>query len=727
MKRAIQAAIIGNPNTGKSTLFNALTGMQARVGNFAGVTVEKKVGRVQWDDVSLTLIDLPGTYSLSPRSLDEMVAVDVLLGRQADTATPDVALCIVDAANLQRHLYLFSQLMDLDIPLVLILNMMDVAEARGITIDVPELEARLGVPVVTTQAHRRTGISELRKAILRAVDGSRPESPVEFPASFCDAVHELSEWWKLEGDPPPKYLLERMILDVNGQVEQQFAERSNRDLTDHLAQIRDELRQREVRIPAVEAMSRYAWARGVLEGVISAGESPVDHLSDRLDQWVTHRWAGVTIFVGLMFLVFQAIYHWAQPLMGVIESGQALVGDLISSLIPPGALRSLLVDGVVAGVGGVLVFLPQICLLFFFIAIFEDCGYLARAAFLMDKLMTRLGLSGKSFVPLMSSFACAIPGIMATRVIENRRDRMITILVAPLMSCSARLPVYLLLIGAFVPATHLAYGVISLQGVVLFAMMSLGAVVAVPVAWILKKTYFRGETPPFVMELPSYKWPSPRIVFGRVYDRGRAFVVRAGTLIFATAIVVWGAGYFPADHSRIDAVTARVEQLEQESVWNEEVMAEIEDLRDERNQLAADLISASFLGQLGQVIEPVVIPLGWDWRIGVGVLASFPAREVIIATLGTVYSLGGEVEEGDDTLSAALQQATWPDGRPVYTTPVAVSIMVFFALCAQCASTLMVMRRETNSYFWPMLTFVYMTTLAYLAAWLTFQIGSSLF
>jgi ferrous iron transport protein B len=352
--------------------------------------------------------------------------------------------------------------------------------------------------------------------------------------------------------------------------------------------------------------------------------------------------------------------------------------------------------------------------LFLFIAILEDCGYMARAAFLIDRLMTKIGLSGKSFVPLMSSFACAIPGVMATRVIENRRDRMVTILIAPLMSCSARLPVYVLLIGAFIPE--------PLQGTVLFAMMSLGALVAIPVAWLLKKTLFKGETPPFVMELPGYKWPSPQIVLHRVFDRARAFVTRAGTLIFATTVVVWGLGYFPGDHAELNRLERQIEEIQQHGETATST-GTLEQLLRRHNELGGALIEQSLLGQLGHLIAPAVRPLGWDWRIGVGALASFPAREVIISTLGTIYSLGGDVSSDDPGLKGAMSQSTWPDGRPVYNIPVALSIMVFFALCAQCASTLMVIRRETNSWVWPVFTFAYMTSLAYIAALVTYQAG----
>jgi ferrous iron transport protein B len=458
--------------------------------------------------------------------------------------------------------------------------------------------------------------------------------------------------------------------------------------------------------------------------VLTHAAQPATTTSDRIDRVLTHRVSGLLVFAGIMFVVFQSIYYWAEPFMRSIEWTEGLIKGGVESLIGPGALRSLVVDGVVAGVGGVLVFLPQIVFLFLFIAVLEDCGYMARAAFLMDRLMSRLGLSGKSFIPLMSSFACAIPGVMATRVIENRRDRMVTILIAPLMSCSARLPVYLLLIWAFVPAVTYLGGWVSLQGLVLFAMSSLGAIVAVPCAWLLKKTFFRGETPPFVMELPSYKLPSPRVVLHRAYDRGKAFVTRAGTLIFATSIVVWAAGYFPANHSERDTVIRQIEAMPAVTEGDAAREAELDKLRERRDKLGSQLIEKSFLGHLGHAIEPAVRPLGWDWRIGVGAIASFPAREVIIATLGTIYSLGNEVDKDNNQgLITSLQNATDSEGRKVYSLPVALSIMVFFALCAQCAGTLMTIKRETNRWIWPVFTFVYMTSLAYVGALITYQVA----
>ncbi|MEX0700824.1 MAG: ferrous iron transport protein B [Planctomycetales bacterium] len=724
--RPLTVALIGNPNTGKSTLFNALAGMRARVANFPGVTVEKKLGRMRCAGRDVRLVDLPGTYSLSPRSLDELVSVDVLLGRQRDVGAIDAVVCIVDASNLERNLYLVSQVLDLELPTVIVLNMSDLAEQRGMKIDVPALSERLGVPVIPTAAHRRRGIDAVREAIMRVAEGVEepvsPHRPRLFPEVFdaeCDQL--AAKLAESNGSNPPRYLIERMLLDVGGAVEQVFERRTPDDLANWLKQSRARLREAGCRIPGVEAQVRYAWVRSALEGVLVRPTERTATGSDRIDRVLTHRVLGLVIFAAVMFVVFVSIFLFAEPVMGLVEAGPQAIGELVAGVMPPGALRSLVVDGVIGGVGSVLVFLPQIAILFLFIALLEDCGYMARAAFLMDRLMRPIGLSGKSFVPLMSSFACAIPGIMATRVIENRRDRMVTILVAPLMSCAARLPVYVLLIGLFVPK-----GEFLIRGMVLLAMYSLGILVAAPVAWFLKKTFFRGEMPPFVMELPSYKWPSPSLVLSRVYDRSKAFVVRAGTLIFATMIVVWAAGYFPGGHAREIALVSQLEELEDSAGPSVEQAERLDSLREELNRERGELIAGSYLGRAGHALEPFVAPLGWDWKIGVGAIASFPAREVIIGTLGTIYSLGGDVDEEDEGLKAAMQAATRPDGSPVYTVPVALSIMVFFALCAQCAATLMVIRRETNSWRWPAFTFAYMTGLAYVGALATYQVASRL-
>ncbi len=723
----LTVAVIGNPNTGKSTLFTALTGVHSRIGNYPGVTVEKKTGLFTFEGRSVQLVDLPGTYSLSPRSLDEMVSVEVLLGQQRDVGKIDAVVCIADASNLERNLYIVSQVLDLGLPTVLVLNMWDVAEQRGIVINVEELRSRLNIPVIPCEAHRRRHIEEVKQAIVSVVSQPPPAAPRVFPSEFYDEglklQSQLAKWGETN---VPFYVAERLLLDVGGQFEATFSVRHSGKLPAALSEARERLKAIGLKVPAAEAKARYAWARQVLSGAIQLPTERAVHRSDGLDRWLTHKVWGLAAFMVIMFAVFQAISTFSAPLMQLCEALQQAVGSQVGSLLPPGPFRSLIVDGVIAGVGGILVFLPQICFLFLFIALLEDCGYMARAAFLMDKLMVKVGLSGKSFVPLMSSFACAIPGIMATRTIENRRDRMVTILVAPLMSCSARAPVYALMIAAFFPSVAWAGGWITLHGVMMFMMTFFGAAVAIPVAWLFKKTLFKGETPPFVMELPSYKWPSPRIVASRVYDRARAFVLRAGSLIFATSILVWAASYFPGDHTLEQQTSVQIEQVESKLADDPSLQAERDELVARRNILSEQLLETSFLGRFGKGIEPAVRPLGWDWRIGVGVLASFPAREVIVATLGTIYSLGGEVDESDSGLQQALRDSKWPDGRPVYSIPVALSIMVFFALCAQCASTLMVIRRETNSWGWPLFTFVYMTTLAYLAALIVYQIGMAI-
>jgi ferrous iron transport protein B len=729
----IVVALVGNPNTGKSTLFSALAGVRQRTGNYPGVTVEKKLGRMRIDGRNVTLIDLPGTYSLAPRSADEMVAVDVLLGRQPDVPEPHAVVCIVDASNLQRNLFLVSQVLELGRPTVVALNMCDLAASKGIEIDVEELSSRLGVPVIKTQAHRKRGMDDLSRAILAAASEVPPPRLRPMPPPFQAEVDALSaELANANAKPVPRYLVERILLDTSGYLNDVLGVERN-GFAEKLTAARSRLADAGLPVPAVEAMARYGWIGTVLDGVVTQGPARPRTWSDRLDRILTHRVWGTALFVLVMLLVFQAVFAWAVPLMDLIDAGTTWLGGLVGGMLAEGPLQSLLVNGVIGGVGSVIIFLPQIFFLFFFLAILEDCGYMARAAYLMDKLMSRVGLSGKSFIPLLSSFACAVPGIMATRVIENRRDRMVTILVAPLMSCSARLPVYILLIGAFIPSVML-FGFefslpsfelhgrryfaepfhvgLGLKGLTMFAMYMVGILVAIPVAWLLRKTFFRGPASAFVLELPSYKFPSARVVLWRMLERGWAFVRRAGTLILAVTIVVWAAGYFP----RNPEVTAQVE-----AEYADELPPEMVEARVQGAQL-----QQSVLGRAGQWIEPVVEPLGWDWRIGCAAIASFPAREVIIGTLGVIYNLGDAEDETSTSLREQLKNARWDDdpSRPVFTIPVALSVMVFFALCAQCASTLVIMGRETRSWRWPIFAFVYMTVLAYGGAWITYQAGT---
>ena len=726
IKDARVVALIGNPNTGKSSLFNALCGMNARVGNYPGVTVEQKVGRLSGTTDLIDVIDLPGTYSLAARSADEAVAVNVLSGEIPQQAKPEVAIVILDASNVERNLYLFSQIYELGLPVIVVMNMWDRVTSEGLTVNTELLSQRLGVPVVCTSANKRKGIDELKKTIEATLRAPAPTQQPEqfaremFPAAFHDEVKQLAGWLESQGRNPSTYQVDRLLIDSDGHFQKLICQSGLPDIATRIDEARSRLFAAGCKVPMFETKARYAWIRKLIDGVVVRQESRSASPSDRIDRWLTHRWVGMLFFVLVMFVVFQSITLFAKYPMDGIQWLQAQASSGVEAMLGPGALRSLINDGIIGGVGGVIVFLPQIAILFLFIAILEDCGYMARAAFVMDKLMTTVGLSGKSFLPLMSSFACAVPGIMATRTIENRKDRMVTLLIAPLMSCSARLPVYVLMVSAFVPESKYLGGWVTLQGMVLMFMQSLGALVAIPVAWLLKKFFFPGEPATFLMELHSYKWPSPVVIYQRVWERLVSFVVRAGTLIFCTSILVWAAVYFPGDHSSLDASVANLEKLQSE-VSAQENNASIEIAQELVNQQRSTLIEGSFLGMVGHRIEPFVKPLGWDWKIGVAVVASFPAREVIIATLGTIYSLGSDQDESSQGLQHQMQVAEWPDGKPVFSLATALSIMVFFALCAQCSATLMTIRRETNSWRWPIFSFVYMTTLAYIGAWLTYQ------
>jgi len=748
LTKTLTVALIGNPNTGKTTLFNALSGLRQRVGNYPGVTVEMKKGRFTSNGIVVDLIDLPGTYSLAARSPDEMISVDLLLGGRPEEPRPDVVLSIVDATNLDRHLYLTSQLLELDESVVVAVNMMDAAEAQGIKIDCSRLSKELGVAVLPIQANRGIGLSDLKQALLSATESGKTLSGPSFPDDFEKEVQSIQA---LLGPEVPRFLTRRLVLDVGGYVERCLIERHGEDLMIELVATRQRLAGSGCTVPAVEARTRFAWVRAVVASSVAKPGKRAISFTDRIDKVLTHRFWGTAMFLGIMFLMFQSIFMWAQPVMDVINHARELASKATESVISPGPLRDLLVDGVIKGVGSVLVFLPQIMILFGFIAALEDCGYMARAAFLMDKLMSRCGLSGKSFIPLLSSVACAVPGIMATRVIENRRDRFATILVAPLMSCSARLPVYVLLIGAFLTAGYATW----VPGLVLFLLYMIGFTIAPLVALTLKRTLLKGETPVFVMELPAYRRPKLLSILRRMYDAGRAFVMRAGTIILAAMIIVWALLYFPHTdangkpyYERIDeartALKASAERRTELKRRGDDIAAELKELEQleslaaEPDRLIGEWKRNSLLGRAGQFLEPAFRPLGWDWKLGMSALASFPAREVIVGTLGVIYDVG-DVDSraiGDETAddserekAAGLTRAIRDDWskdpvRGKYGVAVALAVMVFFALCCQCASTLAVIRRETRSCAWPILTFTYMTTLAYVGAMVTFQLGS---
>lgn len=735
-------ALLGNPNTGKSTLFSALVGVHQRVGNYPGVTVEKKTGQMESHGRRYEVVDLPGLYSLAARSRDEMVAVDLLLARQSAARAVDAVICIVDASNLERNLYLVCQVLELGLPTIVALNMLDVARDRGVSIDVARLQSQLGIPVVPIQANRRIGIEALQAALAGAI--GRPVTPGDspFPQPFQEEVERLVAVWASSaeapagagaGQPLPRYLAERLLLDANGSLQEAVLPEGDGQWEEQLAAARSRLAAAGYELPGVETQVRYDWVQRKLEGVVTQPRHYAENFTDRLDRVLTHRFWGMIVFALVMLVTFQSVFAGAKPITDWIGNCMEMLAGVVESQMAEGALRSLLTDGVVRGAGGVLVFLPQIMILFVFIGILEDCGYMARAAFLMDRWMVRVGLSGKSFIPLLSSFACAIPGIMSARVIEDERDRLATILAAPLMTCSARLPVYALLIAAFIPRQPFLGGLVNLQGLTLMALYLLGIITAILVVLLLKRTMLRGQTPPLLLELPGYKWPSLRTIFFRVAERAWLFVQCAGTLILAVSVVVWAALYYP---HRTDVVEkpflvekARLAaDLKRHAPGSAEHTAADAQWRKLQYEIAGEYQRQSWLGRLGRLIEPVFKPLGWDWRIGSAVIASFPARETVVATLGVIYNFPADAPSDDDgemsELQSKLYRATW-DGsdRLVFNVPVALSIMVFYALCAQCVATLAVIRRETNSWRWPVFTFIYMTALAYVGALLTYQVG----
>ena len=714
----LRVALIGNPNTGKTSLFNALTGMRQRVGNYSGVTVEKKIGRWAINrDQDVHLIDLPGTYSLSASSLDERIAVDVLAGRVDGHPAPDLIIVVVDVENLQRNLFLASQASELDVPMVIALNCWDVAEKKGLQIDCKLLEQRLGVPVVPTVATRSRGTDELASAVEHAIKTKPMMMRPIWPEAVKTAVQKLhDEFIGERGEELHVGELQRLIFDRKSAVRERL-QTPESEYEGIIKDARDQLYKDGFNPDAAESILRFRFLNPLLGDIIERQAALKKRTAtESIDQLLLHRFWGLVVFVGMMYVVFQSVYTWAGPLMDLIEGGTgALQGIASDALTATPMLQSLIADGIIGGVGAFLVFLPQILVLFLFISLLEESGYMARAAFLMDKLFHWCGLNGKSFVPLLSGYACAIPGILATRTISDPKARMITILIAPLMSCSARLPVYLLLIGAFVEPR---YGP-AVAGATLFAMHFVGALLAAPIAWLLNQTLNKGQKPkPFLMELPPYRAPRLKTMVWRMYESGKEFVVRAGTVIFAMSIIIWALLYFP----RPDSIETdiRNEYASQQIEITEAIEDEIAHRTD------ATLLEQSYMGRFGKFAQPVFAPAGYDWKITVGVLASFPAREIIISTLGITYALGGEVDEESDDLRTTLSNAKWEDGpragENVFNIPVALSIMVFFALCMQCGATLAVIAKELN-WGWAIGSFFALTGVAWGAAVLTYQIG----
>ncbi|MCA9708639.1 MAG: ferrous iron transport protein B [Myxococcales bacterium] len=683
----LRVAVAGNPNVGKTSLFNVLTGSRHRVGNYSGVTVEclegELVARLRGAGAGVRLIDLPGIYSLSPTSEDEAVALALLTGEDR----PDAVVLVVDASNLARNLYLALQLLELGVPLVVALNMVDMARAAGLPVEPEALAAELGVPVVATVAREGTGAAELVAAVREAV-GRRDWAPVLVPPGpDDDALREVLG--ALEATLPPARARAALLAyqggtHVPGEASGWLDGRPPARLEAAAEQL---------------VCARYRRVDEIL-GVVGHRErvrdqAPAMGRSERIDRVLTHRVLGLGVFVSVMALVFVSIFSWADPVMGLIEDGFGALSEQVEGALGPGLLTELLTDGLIAGVGNVVVFVPQIAPLFLFLGLLEDSGYLARAAFLLDRLMARLGLHGRAFIPLLSGYACAIPAILGTRTISSTRDRIVTILMIPFMSCSARLPIYALVIGALFGGTDPVISRGIDQGLVLLSMYLLSTISALAMGFIYKRTILVGPTPPLVLELPPYRLPRIRDTLLMMVDRVKDFLRDAGTVIMACTVVLWALLSFPAEQTGA-------------------------------GQPGPTRVAQSYGGRLAHGLEPALEPIGQDWKVGVGIIGSFAAREVLVSTLGLVY--GMEADDDDPAqLREALREQVDPDtGRPQHTPLSGLALMVFFVYACQCMSTLAVVRRETGGWRWPLFMFASMTSIAYVAALLVYQGGRAL-
>jgi ferrous iron transport protein B len=825
-------ALVGNPNCGKTALFNALTGSRQKVANYPGVTVEKKLGRCKLADGSFCdVIDLPGTYSLISRSPDEQVAMEVLRGIRKDVKVPDVVIVVVDASNLQRNLYLVSQLLELGRPLVVALNMIDVAERRGLIVSAEKLQNELGVLVIPVVGYKRKGIAELKEAIGKArvaplphwelpeamrnellavgsglaVLDTRPGASIEGASSSPvrdgpspgrgTAPDRADKGPALpEGDaerpehatlvPPRAWICrpdaarrldrfeaiaERLLI---GDRAPDILPLSQREpVASLLSQATTRLQQMGIDPMQADVEAHYGWIESVAHKVVTTRDAIVNpkpggvlsyaapkpkNLTERVDAIFIHKVWGLLVFALIMGTLFVSLFWLAQPIMDAIQKGIAALGVTVTNHMSEGPLRDLVKDGIFNGVGVVVVFVPQIAMLFLFLSLLEDSGYLARAAFLMDRLLSKVGLHGKSFIPLLSSFACAIPGIMATRTIENRRERLATILVAPFMSCSARLPVYTLLIGAFF-AMYSAW----VQAGIMLACYALGILAAAGTAFVFKRTLTKGPATSFILELPSYKIPQLSQVARQVWSNTKAFLTKAGTTIFCLSVILWAMAYYPrlpdstSQQIRATRLSDARDEIGYEKSWTGSSVLPLSKLLNSfpglrgsfGNNLTADEQAAaqkqadnavgsaqaeySVSGRLGHAIEPVLRPLGFDWKMDIGLISAFAAREVFVSSMGIVYSVGNVDEGKTADLSSAMQHDTYSSGphagQRVWTPLVAISLLVWFVLAMQCMSTFAIVRRETGGWGWPIFMLVYMNVLAYVASLIVFQVGSHLF
>jgi ferrous iron transport protein B len=702
-KRPLHIALVGNPNSGKSSLFNCLTGLKQKVGNFPGVTVDKRSGSTTIAGSSASVIDLPGSYSLYPRRLDEWVSYRVLLQQDADLQA-DVVVAVADASNLKRNLLFCTQLIDLKIPVVVALTMMDIAQKKGIRIDLAELERELGVPVIAVNPRKMKGIASLKKAIEQTAQGLYKPPVNDFIDNLAlapkaiDAVRsifpQLSDYGAIH------YLInhEEFRIEAEGQNQIEKIEKDNNF--------------NPTKTQGEEILQRYTRIRHIMQQTVSEPDPLQQSLfTEKLDNILLHRRWGYLILLAVLYLLFQAVFWMASYPMDWIDAGTANFSNWMGEVLPENWFTDLLINGIIAGLGGIIIFIPQIAILFGIITILEDTGYMARISFMTDRLMRSVGLNGKSVMPMISGFACAIPAVMSARNIENRKERLLTILITPLMSCSARLPVYTILIGLVIPNRYLL-GFIGLQGLVMLGLYLLGFVMALIVSYVAKWFIKIQEKSYFILELPMYRSPRWKNVGQTMIDKARIFVVDAGKVIMVISLVLWAlSSYGPKEDMR-----RATENYELALARPDADTAEVAISYDNAK------LENSYIGQFGKAIEPAIQPLGYDWKIGIALLTSFAAREVFVGTMATLYSVGGEENEGP--LKEKMRAAVRPNGQPLYTLATGVSLMLFYVFAMQCMSTLAVVRRETRSWKWPMIQLVYMTALAYIMSFVAYQLLS---
>ncbi len=714
LPKRISVAVTGNPNAGKTTVFNALTGSNAKIGNYPGITVDRRTGVLKLPRSGrVELVDVPGTYSLTTRSKDEEVAINELLGRKGITP-PAAAIVVLDATALERSLYFLMQVLEFDIPVVAVVNMMDVASKEGIQVRLDELERLFGIRFIGLVGRSRKGIPELKIALdelLASRDGYRP--PDWFWKPNAALEHDLAEF-----DEAIEQQV-RFPLSKNGRrafalwMLMSLGEHSKLVVRPQLKKMtlesQERIKQANRDLDAESTLERYAFIDAQAHRFIVRPDQERINMTDRIDTVLTHPVWGLMVFLAIMGTIFQALFSWSDPFIGWIEELFGMLSVGVQAVMAPGILRDLITDGIIAGVGGVLVFLPQILFLFLFIGLLEGSGYLARAAFLIDRLMRKIGLHGQAFVPMLSGFACAVPAIMAARTIQNRRDRMLTMMVIPLMSCSARLPVYTLVIAMLFPADQ-KVGPLSVGTLMLLGIYVLSTLFAFLAAAVMGRTLFRGQAQNLLLELPPYRLPDIKSVAMVLWERTKVFMSTAGTIILVMTVILWVLLSFP----RLDDESAGASTIRDESAVVVEPVSEM---------AQSEQLKHSYAGRLGALIEPLIAPLGFDWKIGIGLIGAFAAREVFVGTMGVVYGLGEAQSEESHSLRRAMLKDRRPDGTPLWTPLVGMSLLIFFMIAMQCMSTLAVVLRETKSWAWTFFMLAYMTGAAYLVSLLVYQGG----